>query len=86
MLEKNTQVLKSSRPQAGHRPLDPRWKEPRFPGSPLEGTLVPRIPARRNPGSPLWSFPGPVPGSPLPLGNGKLPIRRTFHISECGRV
>ncbi|KAF2539043.1 hypothetical protein F2Q68_00021244 [Brassica cretica] len=33
-------------------------------GSPLEGTPVPRIPARRNPGSPLWSFPCPVPGSP----------------------
>ncbi|KAH0867438.1 hypothetical protein HID58_074460, partial [Brassica napus] len=29
------------RPQAGHRPLDPRWKEPRFPGSQLEGTPVP---------------------------------------------
>ncbi|KAF3564759.1 hypothetical protein DY000_02014919 [Brassica cretica] len=38
----NTQVLNSSRPQAGHRPLDPRWKEPQFPGSPLEGTPVPR--------------------------------------------
>ncbi|KAF3571987.1 hypothetical protein F2Q69_00058397 [Brassica cretica] len=24
-------VLNSSGPQAGHRPLDPRWKEPRFP-------------------------------------------------------
>ena len=34
-------------------------------GSPLEGPPVPRIPARRNPGSLLWSFPGPVPGSPL---------------------
>ncbi|KAF3565534.1 hypothetical protein DY000_02014370 [Brassica cretica] len=33
-------------------------------GSPLEGTPVPRIPARRNPGSPLRTFPGPVPGSP----------------------
>ncbi|KAF3502334.1 hypothetical protein F2Q69_00042260 [Brassica cretica] len=44
-------------------------------GSPLEGTPVPRIPARRNSGSPLWSFPGikflqapgmtPASGSPL---------------------
>ena len=29
-------------PLAGHRPLDPRWKEPWFPGSPLKGTQVPR--------------------------------------------
>ncbi|KAF3592049.1 hypothetical protein DY000_02021237 [Brassica cretica] len=29
------------RPHAGHRPLDPRWKEPRFSGSQLEGTPVP---------------------------------------------
>ncbi|KAF3604456.1 hypothetical protein F2Q69_00034957 [Brassica cretica] len=28
--------------EAGHRPLDPHWKELRFPGSPLEGTPVPR--------------------------------------------
>ncbi|WZZ70549.1 hypothetical protein YC2023_081919 [Brassica napus] len=42
------------RPQAGHRPLDPRWKEPRI--------------------------------APLPPGKGKLPIRRTFHIYEYGRV
>ncbi|KAF3497230.1 hypothetical protein DY000_02052856 [Brassica cretica] len=76
LLGKNTQVSNTSRLQAGHWPLDPRWKEPRFPGSLLEGT----------PGSPLWSFPGPVPGSPLSPGNGKLPIRRTFHISEYGRV
>ncbi|KAF3529112.1 hypothetical protein DY000_02040767 [Brassica cretica] len=62
-LGENTQVLNSSIPQARHRPLDPRWKKPRFSGSPLEGTPVPRIPARRNPGSLLWSFPGPVPGS-----------------------
>ncbi|KAF3500806.1 hypothetical protein F2Q69_00042517 [Brassica cretica] len=34
-------VLNSSRPQEGHRPLDLRWKESRFPGSPLEGTPVP---------------------------------------------
>ncbi|KAF3587391.1 hypothetical protein F2Q69_00029053 [Brassica cretica] len=33
-------------------------------GSPLEGTPVPRIPARRNSGSLLWSFLGTVPGSP----------------------
>ncbi|KAF3539850.1 hypothetical protein F2Q69_00023174 [Brassica cretica] len=26
----------------GHRPLDPRYKEPWFLGSPLEGTPVPR--------------------------------------------
>ncbi|KAF2543135.1 hypothetical protein F2Q68_00030828 [Brassica cretica] len=32
-------------------------------GSLLEGTPVQRIPARRNPGSPLWSFPGSVSGS-----------------------
>ncbi|KAF2575290.1 hypothetical protein F2Q70_00003723 [Brassica cretica] len=25
-------------PLAGHRPLNPRWKEPWFPGSPLKGT------------------------------------------------
>ncbi|KAF2585202.1 hypothetical protein F2Q70_00035847 [Brassica cretica] len=56
-------------------------------GSPLEGTPVPRIPARRNPGYLLWSFPGPVPGSPpLPPGNGQHPIRKTFNISEYGRV
>ncbi|KAF3506399.1 hypothetical protein F2Q69_00005350 [Brassica cretica] len=59
VLGKNTQVLNSSRPQAGHRPLDPRWKEPRFPGSPLEGTPVPRVPARRNPGSSLEGTPVP---------------------------
>ncbi|KAF2563945.1 hypothetical protein F2Q70_00017553 [Brassica cretica] len=40
-------------------------------GSPLEGTPVPRIPARRNPGSPLWSFPGLVPGSPPSSGKWK---------------
>ncbi|KAF2586408.1 hypothetical protein F2Q70_00035630 [Brassica cretica] len=40
-------------------------------GSPLEGTPVPRIPARRNPGSPLWSFPGPVLGSPPSSGKWK---------------
>ncbi|KAF3505857.1 hypothetical protein F2Q69_00006029 [Brassica cretica] len=34
-------VLNSSGAQARHRPLDPRWKEPRFPGSPLEGTRFP---------------------------------------------
>ncbi|KAH0884267.1 hypothetical protein HID58_060363 [Brassica napus] len=55
-------------------------------GSPLEGTPVPRIPARRNPGSPLRSIPGPVPRTaPSPRGNGKLPIGRIFHISEYGR-
>ncbi|KAF3602205.1 hypothetical protein F2Q69_00037723 [Brassica cretica] len=32
-------------------------------GSLLEGTPVQRIPARRNPGSPLWSFPDSVSGS-----------------------
>ncbi|KAF3586023.1 hypothetical protein F2Q69_00031249 [Brassica cretica] len=31
-------------------------------GSPLERTPVPRIPARRSPGSPLWSFQGSVSG------------------------
>ncbi|KAF3499083.1 hypothetical protein F2Q69_00042226 [Brassica cretica] len=40
-------------------------------GSPLEGTPVPRIPTRRNPGSPLWSFPGLVPGSPPSSGKWK---------------
>ncbi|KAF3562116.1 hypothetical protein DY000_02014300 [Brassica cretica] len=30
-------------PDPGHWRLDPRWKEPRFPGSPLEGTLVPAM-------------------------------------------
>jgi len=56
-------------------------------GSPLEGTPVPRIPAGRNPGSPLRSTPGLVPRTtPFPRENGKLPIKRTFHISEYGRV
>ncbi|KAF2614802.1 hypothetical protein F2Q70_00011956 [Brassica cretica] len=40
-------------------------------GSPLEGTPVHRIPARRNTGFPLWSFPGPVPGSPPSFGKWK---------------
>ncbi|KAF2571502.1 hypothetical protein F2Q70_00002826 [Brassica cretica] len=40
-------------------------------GSLLEGTPVPRIPARRNPGSPLWSFPSPVPGSSPSFGKWK---------------
>ncbi|KAF3567477.1 hypothetical protein DY000_02014458 [Brassica cretica] len=40
-------------------------------GSLLEGTPVPKIPARRNPGSPQWNFPGPVPGSPPSSGNWK---------------
>ncbi|KAF3565954.1 hypothetical protein DY000_02015625 [Brassica cretica] len=40
-------------------------------GSPLERTPVPRIPAKRNPGSPQWSFPGPVPGSPHSPGKWK---------------
>ncbi|KAF3509149.1 hypothetical protein F2Q69_00005814 [Brassica cretica] len=45
------------------------------------------VSARRRPGSPLGSIPGPVPGTgPLPPGNGKLPIKRTFHISKYGRV
>ncbi|KAF2548378.1 hypothetical protein F2Q70_00023126 [Brassica cretica] len=48
-------------------------------GSPLEGTPVPRIPAVEFSGS------GPMI-APLPPGNGKLLIRRTFHISEYGRV
>ncbi|KAF3563897.1 hypothetical protein DY000_02016531 [Brassica cretica] len=51
--------------------------------SPLEGTPVSRIPAGRNPGSPLRSTPGPVPRTaPSPRGNEKLPIGRIFHISE----
>ncbi|KAF3567476.1 hypothetical protein DY000_02014454 [Brassica cretica] len=40
-------------------------------GSPLEGTPIPRIPARRNPVSPLWSFPGPVPRSRPSSGKWK---------------
>ncbi|KAF3512243.1 hypothetical protein F2Q69_00006796 [Brassica cretica] len=77
----------TQRPQVGHRPMDPLRKEPGFLGSPLEGTPVPRIPARRNPGSSLRSTPGPVPKTaPFPRENGKLPIKGTFHISEYGRV
>ncbi|KAF2585402.1 hypothetical protein F2Q70_00037262 [Brassica cretica] len=66
-------------------------------GSPLEGTPVLRIPAGRNSSSqdPYWKEPRfPIMEffgfglriAPLPPGNGKLPIRRTFHISEYGRV
>ncbi|KAF2560266.1 hypothetical protein F2Q70_00017378 [Brassica cretica] len=51
----NTQVLNSSRPQAGQRPLDPRWKGPQFSGSPLGGNPVPRYEV-------LWvQSPGPPP-------------------------
>ncbi|KAF3563340.1 hypothetical protein DY000_02014925 [Brassica cretica] len=41
-------------------------------GSPLEGIPVPRIPARRNPGSPLWSFPGQAEGEVPGTGPGEL--------------
>ena len=75
LLWKNTQVSNSSRPQAGHRPLDPHWKEPRFRGSPLEGTPVARYEVFRVRSQ----------DRPLPPGNGKLPISRTFHISNYGR-
>ncbi|KAF3487609.1 hypothetical protein F2Q69_00052818 [Brassica cretica] len=38
-------------------------------------------------GSPLGSTPGPVPGTtPFLRGKEKLPIRRTIHISEYGKV
>ncbi|KAF2576038.1 hypothetical protein F2Q70_00003715 [Brassica cretica] len=45
-------------------------------GSPLKGTPVPRN----------GVFRVRSQDRPLPSGNGKLPIRRTFHISKYGRV
>ncbi|KAF3560353.1 hypothetical protein F2Q69_00013586 [Brassica cretica] len=48
--------------------MDPRWKEPRFPGSPVEGTSVPRYEVLR-----VWS-----PGPPLPPGE-----MENFRKGEC---
>ncbi|KAF3564631.1 hypothetical protein DY000_02016334 [Brassica cretica] len=53
-------------------------------GSPLEGTPVPRIPARRNPGSPLWSFPCPVPGSPPSSGKWKTSDKENLPWGDPG--
>ena len=55
-------------------------------GSSLERTLVPRIPARRKPSSRYGIFRVWSQDRPLPLGNEKLLVRRTFHISKYGRV
>ncbi|KAF3510633.1 hypothetical protein F2Q69_00007044 [Brassica cretica] len=55
-------------------------------GSPLEGTPVPRIPLEGTPVPRYGVFRARSHDRPLPPGNGKLPIRRTFHISEYGRV
>ena len=58
---------------AGRNPgsQDPWQKEPRFPRSLAEGTPIPRY----------GVLPGLVQNRTLPSGNGKLPIRRTFHMN-----
>ena len=66
LLGKNTQVLLSSTPQAGPRPLGPRFKNAQDPQY-----RVPRYRFQEPPSAPR---------------KDKLPIRRTFHISEYGRL
>ncbi|KAF3595132.1 hypothetical protein DY000_02021698 [Brassica cretica] len=73
----HTRVLSPSpmallRPQVGHRPLDPRWKGPRFSGSPLGGTPFPRYEVLRV----LSLGPPPSPGKRKTSDKENLPYFR----------